>query len=208
MRYTTASTPRIRSSSRSSVERDPGVADLAPCAQQPGGHRRLGDEEGAGGLRRAQAAERFEGKRHARGQRQRGVAAREQQPQPVVGEGGVVVHRGVVGGARRGAVSAGEGLERADPLVERSGAAQPVDRAPPRRDGQPGGGHGRHAVAWPRGHGDGVRVLQGVLGQREVAAELAGQRRQDAGAVLAGGPLELTGGRQSKDMTGRTSTEP
>ena len=65
-----------------------------------------------------------------------------------------------------------------------------------------------HAVARPRGQRDGVGVLQCVLGEREIPAEMADERRQDAGAVLAGGPLERAGGRQSKTTTGRTSTDP
>jgi uncharacterized protein len=102
----------------------------------------------------------------------------------------------------------GERLEGADPLIERAAPAKPVDRPPPGRDGQPGGGHAGHAVARPGGQRDGVGVLQRVLGEREVAAEMADERRQDARAVLAGGPLERAGGRQSKTTTGRTSTDP
>jgi hypothetical protein len=37
---------------------------------------------------------------------------------------------------------------------------------------------------------------------------MAHERRQDARAVLAGGPLERACGDQSNVMTGRTSTDP
>ena len=54
-----------------------------------------------------------------------GMAAGEEQPQAVVGEGGVVVHASASwAGADAGAVALGERLERAEPLVERARAAQ------------------------------------------------------------------------------------
>ena len=122
----------------------------------------------------------------------------------------VVVHGvrvGVAADAR--AVALGERLERADPLVERAHAAQPVDRLAPRGRGQPRRRDGRHAVARPAGQRDGVGVLQGVLGQLELAAEMADEGREHPRAVLADGPLERGGGvRQSKVWTGRTSTVP
>ena len=44
---------------------------------------------------------------------------------------------------------------------------------------------------WTR---DRVGVLQRVLGALEVAAEMAGERREDAGAVLAGDAVERAEG--------------
>lgn len=56
-------------------------------------------------------------------------------------------------------------------------------------------------------------VLEGILGlgQREVAADMARQRRQDARAVLADSPFQRGRDRhrcQPSTITGRTSTEP
>ena len=63
---------------------DPRVPDLAFRPDQPLSHRRLGDEERAGDLRGAQAAEQPERQRDLRLPRERGVAAGEDQPQPVI----------------------------------------------------------------------------------------------------------------------------
>ncbi len=115
---------------------------------------------------------------------------------------------GIVGRGDGGAVAFCERLERPQALVERAGASQPVDGPAPGGGRQPGGGDRGHAVARPGGQRDGVGVLQRVLGEREVAAEMADEGRQDARAVLAGGPLERAVGRQSKTTIGRTSTDP
>ena len=73
---------------------------------------------------------------------------------------------------------------------ERALAAQAIDRLAPRRGGDPGAGVGRHAVARPGGQRDGEGVLERVLGQLEVAAEMADQRGEDASGLLAEGALD------------------
>ena len=67
--------------------RDAGVADLPLRPDEALGERRLRDEEGPGDLGRRQAAERPQGQRDAAVQRQRRMAAGEDQPEPVVGDG-------------------------------------------------------------------------------------------------------------------------
>ncbi len=64
--------------------RDPRVADLALGPDQPLRHRRLRHQERVRDLRRAQPAEQPQGQRDLRGGAQRGMAAGEDQPQPVV----------------------------------------------------------------------------------------------------------------------------
>jgi hypothetical protein len=191
--------------------RDAGRGDLALGPGEALAHRRLGDQERPCGLRRAQAAERLHGQRHPGGEGQRRMAAGEDEAEPVVGEGARFVHGGGVGWRSDGRAVAGRGrLERAHPVVERARPAQAVDRLVARHGGQPRGRDGRDAVARPGEHGGGEGVLQRVLGQLEVAAEVADQGRERDRAVLADGPLQLGGDRvgHSKDITGRTSTEP
>ena len=87
-------------------------------------------------------------------------------------------------------------------------AAQAIDRLAPRRGGDPGARVGRHAVARPRGQRDGEGVLERVLGQLEVAAEMADQRGEDASGLLAEGPLDRAAHIPGTCITGRTSTWP
>ena len=63
---------------------DVGVGDLAPGPDQPLGHRRLGHEQRPGDLGRGQAADRAQAERHAGLERQRRVAAGEDQAELVV----------------------------------------------------------------------------------------------------------------------------
>ena len=66
------------------AERDPGGPDLALRAHEPLRHRRLGDEEGARDLVGRQAAERPQRERDLRVERERRVAAGEEQLEPLV----------------------------------------------------------------------------------------------------------------------------
>ncbi len=119
------------------------------------------------------------------------------------------------------------------PVGERAVAAQAVDRPAARGDGDPRAGVGGDAVARPGRDRAGERVLNGVLGELEVA-DVADQRRQHGRALLAERPLDGGGrvlpdsGRRSprtahavavpppdrpdgialKSTIGRTSTEP
>ena len=61
------------------------VADLAFGPYQALSHRRLGNEEGAGDLRRRQPSEQAQGQRHLGLGGQGGMAAQEDQPELVVG---------------------------------------------------------------------------------------------------------------------------
>ena len=63
-----------------------GVADLALGADEPLGHRRLGDEERPADLGRGQARDRLERQRHPRVERERRMAAGEQHAQPLVAD--------------------------------------------------------------------------------------------------------------------------
>lgn len=191
--------------------RDAGVRDLRPRPQESLVHRRLGDEECRRGLRRAQATERLHRQRDARRQRKRRVAAGEQEPQAVVGERGLVHVGRVIGtGGDRAARALGERRYRVNALAETARAAQTIERLASRGGRQP---RRRHLwdAALPRGQRGEVGVLQRVLREGEIAAEVADERGQNARAVLADGPLQRGGGRhldQPNVITGRTSTEP
>ena len=85
--------------SRRDAERDAGVADLALRANEPLRHRRLGDEERTRDLVGRQAAERAQRQGDLRVERERGMAAREDELEALVGEGGLV-HRSPAHGFR------------------------------------------------------------------------------------------------------------
>jgi hypothetical protein len=132
------------------------------------------------------------------------MAAGEHQPQAVVADGGLLALLG-----RRRGVALGKHAQALDPVGDATLAAQAVDRPAPRRGGDPGARAGRDAVARPRRHRSGERVLEGVLGEPDVA-DLPDQRRENSGALLAEGPLDgvhaVAGAPTS--ITGRTSTVP
>ena len=69
---------------RRDAERNPGRPDLVLRPHQPLRHRRLGDEEGSCDLLGRQPAERAERQRNLRVQRERGVAAGEDELEPLV----------------------------------------------------------------------------------------------------------------------------
>ena len=64
------------------------------------------------------------------------------------------------------------------------------------------------AVARPGGQRDGERVLERVLGQLEVAAQMADQRGEDASGLLAKGALDGAAHIAGTCISGRTSTWP
>jgi hypothetical protein len=72
---------------------DVRVRDLALGADDPLAHGRLGDQEGAGDLARRHPPERPQRERHPRRHVQRRMAAGEDQPQPVVDNRALVLHR-------------------------------------------------------------------------------------------------------------------
>jgi hypothetical protein len=143
-------------------EGDPRLADLDLGPRQAALHRLRRDEERVGDLLGRQAAERAQRQRDLRLGRQRGMAAREDELQALVGDRRrvhVVLHRGL-----------GHG-EQPRLRGERALAAQPVDRAVARGGHQPGAGVVGRAGPRPalRRHREGL--LDGLLGEVEVAEE-------------------------------------
>jgi hypothetical protein len=167
--------------------RDRGVADLALGADDPLRHRRLGHQQRAGDLGRGQPGQRPQRERDPRLERQRRMAAGEDEPETVIADAAAVaaglrqVPARQIGASRLqpGRLAQLGGLVRA--------AAQHVDRAVTGGGGQPGAGTGGHAVALPRLQGAGERVLRALLGQVPVAGD-----RDQRGDDLA--PLGLEGG--------------
>src|SRR5204863_2912482 len=77
-----------------------------------------------------------------------------------------------------------EPLEQLGLPRQRLLAPNAVDRPVPRRRGQPGRRVLRHSVAWPALESGRDRVLEGVLGELEVAED-ADQGGEDAAPLLA-----------------------
>ena len=182
----------------------PAARDLALGADDPLRHRGLADQERARDLRCAEAAEQAQRERGLRVARQRGVAAGEHQPQAVVGD-----RRGFLLVRRRRCVALGEERQSLDAIGDGTRAAQAIDRLAPRGGGDPGARVRRDAVAGPRRHRGGERVLQGVLGQADVA-DVADQSGEDRRALVAEGPLDGVHAVAAAgiSMIGRTSTVP
>ena len=175
------------------AERDAGGLDLLLRAHEALRHRRLGDEERARDLGRGQPAERAQRERDLRVGRERGVAAREDELEPLVREGRVV-HRVL---HRLG------DLEQPRLLGVGAFAAEAVDGAVARRRHQPGAGARGHALARPALRRDRERLLRGLLGEVEVAEE-ADEGREDAPPLVAEGLFEA----RDHAPIGRTSTAP
>ncbi len=179
------------------LERHSGVGDLAPGANQTLGEGRFGDQEGARDLGRAQAADRAQGQGGARLHRYRRVAADEDQPQSLVGDGGVARHHVIL--RRRlwrqwlRPVGAGRGA-----------ATQTIQRAPPGHGIEPGRRVLRRGLR-PRRLGFQASVGEGLLGQIQIA-ERGGQGGDDPAAVRPEGGFERRHAVPSS--TGRISMAP
>ena len=150
---------------RRNAERDPGFEDLALGAHDALRERRLADDEGAGQLRRVETGDRLQRQRDPRLDRQRRVAAGEQQAEPVV----VDRRRRGAGRDRAVVVVVTLALQARDLAGEIRVAAQPVERLAPGGRRDPRGGFGGNAARRPRLERDRERVLRRVLRQREVA---------------------------------------
>ena len=159
---------------------DARVGDLALRAHDPLAHGRLGDQERTGDLAGRHASERSQRERDARRHLQRGVAAGEDQPQPVVDDRALVVHRWllVLG------VQAREVGQALGAIGHRPVPAQAIDRPPPRGRRDPRPRVGGNPVAPPHRDRRLERVLDRVLGQLEVA-DLSDQGGQDDRALVA-----------------------
>ena len=163
------------------AERDPGAADLPLRADEPLRHRGLGDEEGVRDLGRREPADLAQRERDAALGRERGVAAGEDERQPVVGDRAHVVLLG------RQLL---EACEQLGLLLEDALAPDAVDRAVARRGDDPGSGIARHAVARPALERRGEGVLHRVLGELEVAED-AGEDRDRMAPLLAEDLLDV-----------------
>ena len=201
---------------------DAGRLHLALGPHEPLVHGRLGGEERPGDLGHLEAADGAEGEGHPGVQGEGGVAAREEQAEPVVGDAAAVV--AVLVGRRGVVLVAHECFEVLEGgLVGGAGAAaaEGVDRPPPGDGRQPAAGPRGHAVRRPLRRGGGEGVGDGLLGEADVAAHLAGERREERGPLLAVRPLDgqVRSGaarrvrqrlrRPARGLDrGRTSTEP
>lgn len=133
-------------------------SDLGLGAGQPPGHRGLGHQEGLGDLGHRQPTQQAQRQRDPCLDRERRVAAQEDQPQPVVG------HR--AGGF--GWCVVVEHLGRLLSGVALGLAATPVDRLAGGRRGEPATGVGRQTVLAPVLHGREEGFGRCVLGNVEV----------------------------------------
>ena len=161
-----------------------GLLDLALGAHQALRRRRLGFEEGARDLARAQAAERAQGEGHLRRLGEGRMAAGEDEAQPIVLDAGVrgAVDRPPPAIFGRGQVGRLVGVERAG-----GAPAQQVEGAVACDRGQPGRRRRRQAFGRPDLEGLGEGVLHRVFGELEVAeaADQAGQQARPFGAADA-----------------------
>ena len=192
----TASTASRRSGSRCALgnrERDPGRLDLGLGAGQATLHGLLGDQERPGDLGGLQATEGPQRERHLPVQRQRRVAAGEDQLEPLVLDHGVVelVHDGL------------RHRQQVDLLGQGALPADPVDRPVAGRRHQPRARVGRHARHGPALRRDRERLLRGVLGLVEVTEE-PDQRGQHPAPLVAEDLLQ----HGQRCTTGLTSTAP
>ena len=179
--------------SRRHAKRDPAGLDLALRADEPLGHGRLGDEEGAGDLLRLEAAQSPQRERDLGIERERRMAAGEDELEPLV-RNRRLVHV-VLPGLRH--------VEQATLRREPAIAANAVDRAVARGGDQPGARVGGRPLAEPALGGERERFLGGLLSEVEVAEE-ADQAGEDTAPLVAEDLLE----DRYCSTTGRTSTAP
>ena len=196
---------------RRHAEGDRRVADLPLRAHEPLRHRRLGDEEGARDLVGLEAAERPQGQREASLERERRVAAREDQAQPLVGNRRLVVHV-LVPALRLRQLESRQQLRLA---LQVALAADAIDRAVAGGGDDPRAGIARDAVARPALDRGGEGVLHRVLGEVEITED-AGEDRERAPVLVTVRARESAVGRRGYPAdastrlgtTGRTSIEP
>jgi hypothetical protein len=164
-------------------EGDARIPDLALRPRESPLHRLFGNEEGAGDLLGAEPAEGAQRQRDLRLEAQRGMAAGEDQLEPLVRERLLVhllVHLDFHGLGH---------IEQARLLGECALAAQAVNGAIARGDRQPRARIGRRAFARPALRGSRERLLRRFFGEIEVAEE-ADQVGEDAAPLVAEDLLE------------------
>ena len=177
---------------------DAGIADLPLGANEPLRECRLGDEEGAGDLRRLEPADEAQRQRHLCLRRKRRVAAGEDQLEPFVGKHGLLVARELLGTREQ------LGLAR-----ERLLAADPVDGRVSRRRHDPRAGIGRSSLPRPSLGGPNEGVLHRVLGEVEVTEDAAEDRDRARPLVAVGADELLYEATSASRITiGRTSMWP
>src|SRR5918995_7330210 len=133
------------------AERDPGGLDLSLRSDEPLGHGLLGNEKGAGDLLRSETAERSQCERDLALEGESGMAACEDELEPLVRDR-FLFHLVLPGGRY---------VEQACLRGEGAVAADAVDRAVSRRSHQPGAGVRRRPVARPALGGDRESLLGG-----------------------------------------------
>jgi len=143
-------------------------------AHEPLRHRRLRHEERARDLVRRQSAQRSQRERDLGIERKGRVAAGEDELKALVGDRRVA--HGVLHGVRN--------LEQPGLLRERAIAPDTVDRPIPRGGDEPRARVVGPAVARPPLGGRRERLLDGFLGELEVAKE-ADQGREDSSPLVA-----------------------
>jgi hypothetical protein len=179
------------------TERDPRVPDLSLRPHEPLRHGRLGDEEGARDLRRRQPADLAQRERDAEVDRERRVAAREHEFQPVVGD-------------RRHPVLLVDRAQLLQPAQqlrlagERPLTPDAVDRAVAGGRDDPRARAGREPVPRPALHRSREGVLHRVLGEGEIAED-AGEDCDGARPFLA---VDAIDRGADHSTSGRISTEP
>ncbi|SHT60828.1 Uncharacterised protein [Mycobacteroides abscessus subsp. abscessus] len=155
--------------------------DLLLGAGDARGHGRFGHQIRAGDLRGGQTTEQAQRQRDLRLLRQRRVAAREDEPQPII------AHRAHV---LRLPLRFRESTCFARQLVASPVSPQLVDTAVSGRRGDPGTRVGWNAVLRPSGDGYLECLLHGVLGDVDTA-EVADQRRHGTAVLRAEDAADL-----------------
>ena len=168
---------------RRDAVRNARVADLALRPDQALGEGRLGDQERPGDLGCCEAAERPQREGDARIHRERRMATREDEAESIIGDGHVVLWWPRVDRAQvrfdRGVAREHLGL-----LGQSFPTTDAIDRPVPRRRRDPRSWVVRHATLRPGFERRDERVLDGFLGEVEVAQH-ADQRRDGAALLLA-----------------------
>jgi hypothetical protein len=156
-------------------KRDPGLTDLALRPHEPLGERGLRNEKGTRDLRRREAPDEAECQRDLRIGRERRMAAGEDQLEPFVRNGRLLVVRELLGPREK------LGLLRERPLP-----SDAVDRAVPRRRDDPGAGIRRRPVDGPSLRGADEGVLDRILREIEIAEDAAEDRDATCALVAVG----------------------